>query len=202
MKIQLEGIGKRFGKEWIFRKFDYTFCSGRSYAITGSNGSGKTTLLRSIAGILNLNEGKIQYSFQQKALSQELLFKHLVLVGPYTDLIQEFTLREIVEFHNTFKPLTLPPKEFFKVLELEKHINKPIRNFSSGMKQKLKLGLAIFTNNRVILLDEPTTNLDKHNTDWYLRMISEHIRDQLIVVSSNQPVEYGFCQEVINLNIC
>jgi ABC-type multidrug transport system ATPase subunit len=201
MKIRLENLGKRYNRDWIFRHLNHEFTSGKSYAITGPNGSGKSTLLQVIAGYTIHNEGSIHYHNQIGEISGEKIFGSLSIVAPYLELIEEMTLQEFLTFHTKLKPL-LPGttiKEIASIVSLENAINKEIRYYSSGMKQRLKLAQAIFSDVPLLFLDEPCTNLDKQGIGLYRRLIDEYCKERLVFVSSNDVVEYEFCDEVISV---
>ncbi|MGD1841823.1 MAG: ATP-binding cassette domain-containing protein [Thermonemataceae bacterium] len=202
MKIIVEQLGKRFNQEWIFKDFSYSFQLNQSYAIIGVNGSGKSTLLQVIAGIQPPSAGKLVYqATNQKNIEADQIFRYLSLAAPYLELIEEFTLWEHINFHRRFKklPTTLSNEALITLLRLEKARNKFIKNFSSGMKQRLKLGLAFYSTAPVLLLDEPTSNLDSENMAWYKKEVLQNRKDRLIIVSSNQPEEYDFCEHTIHL---
>ncbi|MFN8242727.1 MAG: ABC transporter ATP-binding protein [Ferruginibacter sp.] len=214
MNIILQNTGKRFNREWIFRHCSHTFQSGKAYAITGPNGSGKSTLLQVIAGAVQHSEGGIQYlsstSAQPATASdprptinpQPLtnIHRHLAIAAPYLDLIEEMTAKEILQFHEQFKPLTAPIKDILAKVGLTKATDKQMRYFSSGMKQRLKLAQAFFSDTPVLLLDEPTTNLDAEGVALYLQLVKEHTPNRLVIVSSNDKQEYAFCEEVLSIN--
>jgi len=197
MQISLTNTGKRYNREWIFRHFDYEFLSGKKYAITGSNGSGKSTLLQVIAGALTHNEGSIQMKLKDKPLPEENCFKYISIAAPYLELIEEMTANEFLSFHDQFKSLTISAKEILAAIQLEKAANKQIRYYSSGMKQRLKLAQAFFCNAPVLLLDEPTTNLDADGIALYQQLIAECSENKLVIISSNDRQEYNFCDEVL-----
>lgn len=200
MLINLSGLGKRYNYDWIFRRLDYQFLPDRSYAILGHNGSGKSTLLSILSGYLSASEGRIRYQLQGRDLAVEDLFRHLSFTAPYQELIEEFTLTELIDYHARFKQLRLPSTgALIERLYLQKARHKYIKDFSSGMKQRLKLGLAIYTESPLLLLDEPTTNLDQEGIDWYLEQVSANRKDRLVVVSSNIAHEYQFCEEQIRI---
>lgn len=202
MQITLTNTGKRYNREWIFRHCSYTFTSGKNYAITGPNGSGKSTLLQVIAGATLHNEGTIEYNDGQRTTNNEKHYSNISIAAPYLELIEEMTAREMMEFHSKFKPLkqSLPIEEMLKIVGLEKAVNKQLRYFSSGMKQRLKLAQAFFSNTPVLLLDEPTTNLDADGTALYQSLVSNYTKDKLVIVSSNVKEEYSFCEEVIKIS--
>lgn len=200
MQIVAEKLGKRFNLEWIFRNLDLNFQDNISYAITGSNGSGKSTLLQILLGIMPYSEGKIIYSNKDKSIiPAEDIYKHISIAAPYQELIEELTLSEHIDFHLKFKKFKsgISKETFIETLNLKKSSHKEIRFFSSGMKQRVKLGLAIYTDSPILLLDEPTTNLDNQGADWYREEIQKSIKNRLVIICSNQRQEYDFCDEVI-----
>lgn len=201
MTIRLSNAGKRFNRDWIFRKISYTFLAGETYAIKGSNGSGKSTLLQALAGSLAINEGKIEWEVNNSAIEADSLYQYLTIAAPYVEVIEEMTAIEFLQFHQQFKPL-LPEvsiKEILAFIGLEKAANKQIRYYSSGMKQRIKLAQAIFSNVPLLLLDEPCTNLDVVGYELYHNLISQYASNKTIIVSSNDINEYSFCKNVISI---
>lgn len=202
MKIELENIGRRFNKEWIFKKVDYQFFQGESYAILGPNGSGKSTFLQVLAGSLSPSAGKLNYSFEGRKIEDDTVFNQLSLATPYLELIEEFTLRELITYHFRFKKL-LEGWDTDKVIELlglEQSSDKEIRYFSSGMKQRTKLALACCANTPMLFLDEPTSNLDKQGVEWYHQLMRDFSKERLIIVCSNQEHEYSFCSKQLHIH--
>jgi ABC-type multidrug transport system ATPase subunit len=202
MNITFEKAGKRYNREWIFRQLDYQFGAGKAYVILGSNGSGKSTLLQSISGYYTLSEGNARFDLDGVEVAVEKVFRHISIATPYLELYEDFTLREAIEFHLRFKTIAgdLNPKEIIARLELEKTKDKAIKHFSSGMKQRVRLGLAILSETPVLLLDEPTSNLDRNGIKWYQELIAQYTKDRLVVVCSNQQEhEYEFCTEELNV---
>lgn len=201
MKIILENIGRRFNREWIFRNVDYIFEKGNSYAILGPNGSGKSTLLQLISGSLTSSEGSVYYSQDGKSIEVEQVFHELSIAAPYLELIEEFSLAEHIDFHFQFKKYRngYDRNSLITLLGLHRSEHKAVKNFSSGMKQRLKLALAFCSDTEILLLDEPTSNLDQQGVDWYLSLINEFASERLVIVCSNQAHEYAFCQYQIQV---
>ena len=201
MHIQLEQTGKKYNREWIFRGLSYTFTAGKKYAITGPNGSGKSTLLQTIAGSTVLSEGNIKYSTAGQELAPENAFKNLSICAPYLTLIEEMTALEFLAFHESFKSFMpgITLSNILEIIELTSAANKQIRYFSSGMKQRIKLAQAIFSEVPVLFLDEPCTNLDETGYALYQSLIQNYASHKLIIVSSNDKAEYHFCEEVIDI---
>jgi len=197
MKITLIDAGKRFNRDWIFRHLGYEFSPGHSYAITGANGSGKSTLLQAIAGAIALSEGSIDYAGQPP----EQVFRLLSLAAPYLEVIEEMTVAEFLHFHGSFKPFIpgISVGEIISRVGLKSAADKQIRYYSSGMKQRVRLAQAIFSDAPMLLLDEPCTNLDVEGIELYRSLVLEYGKSRLVVVSSNDPQEYDFCEEVINI---
>src|SRR5688572_16846769 len=169
MKIVAENLGKRFNREWIFRHFSFTLQPAATYAITGPNGSGKSTLSQVLWGQVPPTAGTIQYVDGNTTLPIVEVYRHLAIAAPYMDLVEEFTLEETIRFHFKFKkPVAgISVSEMPERMGLEVARGKKIAAFSSGMKQRLKLALAFYSDTPLLFLDEPTTNLDKPAIAWY-----------------------------------
>ncbi len=202
MKITLENIGRRFNRDWIFRGIDYTFTGGETYAILGPNGSGKSTLLQVLNGSLSPSAGTISYFYEDKPVEVEQVFGHLSLAAPYLELIEEFTLDEMITFHFKFKGYKkgINKEQIIDLLNLPGSKNKDIRYFSSGMKQRLKLALAFCADTPILMLDEPTSNLDSQGVDWYLSLVQQFAANRLTIICSNQEQEYSFCTRSLNIS--
>lgn len=207
MKIDLSQAGKRFNREWIFRNATIEFQQHISYAITGPNGSGKSTILQCIAGMMQLSEGTIQYANGNPAkdgasgqLANEHAYKHVSFCAPYLELIEEMTLIEFLNFHSGFKDFLpgIDVEKIIDLLELKEAAGKQIRYYS-GMKQRVKLAQAIFSDTVILLLDEPCSNLDVQGIELYHSLINDYCKERLVIVSSNDEVEYNFTNERINI---
>ena len=201
MKIKLSNAGKRFNREWIFRKVNLEFTAPTAYAITGPNGSGKSTLLQSIGGMLQLSEGSIIYTNAPTTIPPENAYTSISFCAPYLDVIEEMTFLEFLHFHKAFKPLLdgFTVNEVIAAVHLQHAAHKQIRYYSSGMKQRVKLAQAIFSNTPVVLLDEPCSNLDIAGIELYHSLIETYCPGRLVIVCSNDEVEYRFCQERISI---
>jgi ABC-type multidrug transport system ATPase subunit len=198
--ITTENLSKRFNREWIFRNLNFTFTSGNTYAITGPNGSGKSTLLQVLWGQMPPSSGTLKYAADE-SIALEDSFKHISIATPYMDLIEELTLTEQLDFHFKLrKPVNnLRIDEIISLMYLESARDKHIANFSSGMKQRVKLAQAFLTAADAIFLDEPGTNLDQQAFDWYLTQLNKVSGEKLIFIASNQPAEYP--QNAVKIDI-
>jgi ABC-type multidrug transport system ATPase subunit len=199
MQLTASNIGKRYNREWIFRGFNYSFTVGNAYAVTGPNGSGKSTLLQVLAGAVMLSEGTVAFTNATATIAPEKMHSQVSIAAPYLELIEEMTAIEMLQFHTKFKNLTLDNTSLLSLVGLEKAAHKQIRYYSSGMKQRLKLGLAIFSNTPILFLDEPCTNLDAEGIAVYQQLIADYCKQKLVIVSSNDKQEYGFCNEELKV---
>ncbi len=198
MQITLANTGKRFNREWIFRHVNVDFAAPGKYAITGPNGSGKSTLLQLISGAIPFSEGALEYK-NGSGIPAEDQFKYVSIAAPYLELVEEMTANELLAFHTRFKPFSISPAAALQLVGLNNAANKEIRYYSSGMKQRLKLAQAFFSDTPVLLLDEPITNLDDEGIQLYNQLINEFTAGRLVIISSNNLKEYRFCEHTINI---
>lgn len=192
MTIELIDIGKRFNSEWIFRHVNHRFNTGSITAIMGPNGSGKSTLLQCIAGYVVPSEGVPTYKSDKKDIAVEEIFRHLSIASPYLQLNESLSLTEVIDLQRKFKPYANNPStaEIIAYSGLQKSAGKQVKNFSSGMKQRLRLTLALLAKTQILLLDEPLSNLDKAGEDWYLQMMNQFTAGRTVIICSNHhPVE-------------
>lgn len=199
MTIDAQNIGKRFDTQWIFKNFSFKFESDKAYAIIGKNGSGKSTLLKTLAGFITPNQGLLKYLHQAQEITHEQATSHISFASPYMELIEELSVSEMINLHARLRTLIIPPNELLDTIKLS--ANAEIRNLSSGMKQRLKLALAIFTDSNVLLLDEPTSNFDAEWEKWYVQTVSSYRQNRLVIIASNHALEYEhFTKEILHLN--
>ncbi len=201
MNIVADKLGKRFDREWIFKDFSFSFLAGNCYSLTGPNGSGKSTLLQILWGQMLPSKGFVKYQSEDISLSADDVYQHVSIATPYMDLIEEFSLEEMVSFHFHHK---IPRNQItvyqaIELMELSHARHKQIRDFSSGMRQRLKLALAFFSTSDALFLDEPTTNLDKSAFQWYWKQLESRPAGQLVLIASNQPDEYPATAEKIDI---
>ncbi len=203
MQIHLTAAAKRFNKEWIFSNLDSSFTTGQYYALIGNNGSGKSTLLQIIAGYIGLTKGQISWvDADGNAIDSTKIYQHISIASPYLELVEELTALEQIAFHQQFKSIhsALKPIEILEKIGLQKAAEKQIRNFSSGMKQRLKLALAIFDQSPILLLDEPCSNLDQEGIQTYHHLMQTYAMHKLVIVASNDTQEYHFCDQQLSLS--
>lgn len=201
MKIYLEHISKRFQRHWIFKDVNLNFAAPGATAILGPNGSGKSTLLRIIAAMQSPSAGKVRFEQDNINLPAEQLYHHISFTAPSQEIVEEFTLEEFLKFHFSFKPIYhgLDVQQVINITGLQNAQHKPIADYSSGMKQRVKLAQAIFTDCPILLLDEPCTNLDDEGVQQYRDWIEQYTANKLVIVASNDIREYYFCKEQVKM---
>jgi ABC-type multidrug transport system ATPase subunit len=201
VKVTLQGISISFYQKRILKNIDFVFEEQGTYAITGGNGSGKSTVVKLLAGVLKASQGQLSHSLNTSMVSPEHLYKHLNWVAPYINIYEELNAVETFNFQKNFKNTSLSLEDFLLKTNLVEHRNKRIKYYSSGMKQRLKLALGMFFACDLLLLDEPTMNLDKNFQGWYLQNLEDLIKngDKTIIIASNAPEEYTLAQEVLDL---
>jgi len=200
MNLSLQNVGKRFERNWIFRNINQEFKAGSKTVILGPNGSGKSTLLKAISGSLTITEGNLTYSISGKEVAIDDVYTHLSIAAPYLDLPEEYTLEELIAYHKTFKKIDLSVKDIIAKLQLEHTSDRLYKRFSSGMKQRVKLGLALMSETPLLLLDEPCTALDGNAIQWYQSLIAEYAMNKTVLVfSNNKEEEYKFCKETVRI---
>ena len=197
LQIAATGLGKRFQRDWIYRGLTRTFRPGSATAVLGPNGAGKSTLLNTLSGQLLPTEGNLDYRLHGRPVPVEEVPRYLAYAAPYLELLDELTLLELLRFHTQFKPLQpgVTVERLIDLSYLERARRQPIREFSSGMKQRLKLALALYADAPLLLLDEPTTNLDATGVAWYHEHVHATRAGRTLLLSSNVPAEYAFCDE-------
>lgn len=189
-ELKAQGLGKKFYRHWVFRDIDLTLHTGDRLLVTGANGAGKSTLIRVLAGQLTPTTGTLQLTQDGKAIDPEVAHRVLSWSGPYMDLYPELTLREAVAMHFRFRDSLLPPADVIRQLRLEAHTDKQLRHFSSGMLQRVKVGLAIFTKAPLLLLDEATATMDESNARYIYDLTHAHLTDRILIYASNNAVEF------------
>lgn len=202
LHIQLDSIGKKYGSEWIFKNLNFNLEPGDKLALLGGNGSGKSTLLQIISGYVLPNAGKVIYKNGEQNEETENYKNQLSIATPYLDVVEDYTLAELIEHCSVYKPFlnNLSTKEIVEITELQHAQNKHLKNYSSGMKQRVKLALAILADCPLLLLDEPASNLDSNSIEWYIKLVGWYAANKTIIVCSNSvKEEYEFCNKILNV---
>lgn len=202
MFIELHNTGKKYQREWIFREVNAQWSSGARIAIVGGNGSGKSTLAQIAAGFLSSSEGEITWKNQSHSIPRDKLFAHVSMCTPLMQLWDDFTLTENFElfcrFKSTRKELTA--SAFAAIIGLENVKHRALKDFSSGMRQRVKLGMAILADTPLLILDEPCSHLDAGAIAWYQQFLESHsVNRTILIASNNDQRELFICTEQIDI---
>ena len=199
MNIKFENVSKKFGAKKVIKNFSKSF-KRKKYAIVGDNGSGKSTLLQLISNLMTPSDGKIIYSLDDIKIDKELFIKKIIFSAPYQKLVEELTVKEFLIFHYKFRDYIKNPLKILSEFGLDNFKNTQIKNLSSGSEQKLKLLISFNTKADFILLDEPTTNLDRKGITIYTKTIKKYSKDKGIIIATNREKDIVFDEtEVIEL---
>lgn len=200
MHIELNKISKRYGYQWILRDLDLEIPSGSILGVNGLNGSGKSTLIKIISGFLSPSDGKIIHSIDGKKINIADVYKSVSWVAPYLSLTDNYTIEEMYNLQAKFKRMkTYSFMEFNDLIDLADHRNKFIKDFSSGMQQRLQLGLAILSDTPLLLLDEPTSYLDGNSIDWYHDLLQKNISNRTVIIASNESRDLEECDRSVDV---
>lgn len=202
LTIKFQKACKRYIFEWIFLNLDLEIEFGKKYAITGPNGSGKSTFLKLLLGTIDPSKGKVIYYLDKKEISVSNAFQYFSFAAPYMSLVENYTLKEMFDFHFGFKKTLsdISFKDFKEICELDKFRNKFIKHYSSGMKQRLKLGLAILSDTPVLVLDEPTTNLDDKSKTWFKDLLDNYLGNRTLIIASNEAFDISIADYNIDIS--
>ena len=202
MRIVLQQVSKTFGRETVLTRLDHVFEAGSRTAVLGPNGSGKSTLLQLIAGASIPTKGTVHHLLKGVEVDPEDVYRHISIAAPYLNLYEDLSLREAIGIHGRFKPFRdeMPVEEVARIALVHDQLEKPVRNFSSGMKQRLKLVFAILSDTPLLLLDEPTSNLDANGIAWLKTLLQQHMEGRTLVVASNRQEDETFaCTSIVEV---
>lgn len=201
MQISLEQVGKRFGRHWIVRDYNAHFRVGEIVGVSGRNGSGKSTLLRMLAGQLTPSRGQLIFIVGEQSIGPANRYRYVSWTGPYLEIVEELTIVEFLAFHFKLKPLraNLTLAELPKLLELDQVRNRKLSDCSSGMRQRVLLGSALYADTPLLLLDEPTVTLDEEAVAWFHEQLANHTAGRLVFIASNDPEDLRSCSRLVEL---
>jgi ABC-type multidrug transport system ATPase subunit len=196
MQLDVVNIGKHYNHQWLFKDISFSLQKGQSMAITGKNGSGKSTLLQIVYGLVQADEGKVL--FNQNTLSE--MHNIFAISSPYMELPMDFSINEIFGLYADLGKTKMNLQDFLDYSKFsQKQSIKSVKYFSSGMLQRLKTALCLVSENPILLLDEPLSNMDKQGEEWYKNCFEKVMTSKIIIVASNHPVEYEFTQFKIDI---
>lgn len=199
MHISLNRLSKTYHNTSIFKDLTYELESGKRYGIAGYNGSGKSTLVKIIGGFVTPNSGTIEHITIDKKIAIENVYHYTSFAAPYLDLPTELRFYELLDFHFSMKRRkdSITNDGIRSIFELPLHL--PIRQFSSGMLQRVKLALAFFTDSALLLLDEPTETLDENGFELYQLLLKKYSHGRTIIIASNKESDFINCESILRM---
>lgn len=184
--LRCDNLGKAFGRRWLFRKLSLEVPKGEGLVIVGPNGSGKTTLLRLLCGLVLPTEGNIVWHWNGYHLpprqARPLIGAVLPECEPYDELTAWENLRLVADLRGASVEL-LPA--WLERVGLTNAKNQLVREFSSGMRLRLKLAMALLHEPPFLLLDEPTAMLDSQGRTLLGELIAEQKRRGIVAIATN-----------------
>lgn len=199
-QLKGESVTKTFGRRLIFSDINFSYANPGIYGIAGCNGSGKSTLVKIIAGIISPTKGKVLHYSSGKIIEQENLHNYIGFVAPYLILYDEFSAEENLHYFADIRGIEYNKNRIdalLKKFSLYERRNDIVKGYSSGMKQRLKYIFALMHSPELILLDEPTSNLDSSGKEVVYEIIKEAAVTSIVVVASNEENDLSFCKEIV-----
>lgn len=201
--LKCTNLGKAFGRRWLFRQFSFTVTQGTGLVILGPNGSGKTTLLRLLCGLVKPTKGQVIWEINGIKLKPNQVRSLIGAVLPDCEPYEELTAQENMELVADLHGINRNPiGEWLERVGLSHAKRQLVREFSSGMKLRLKLAMAFVHEPIALLLDEPTAMLDEQGRQIVSELIAEKKREGIVIIATNdeRDVSYGEQQIVLGKN--
>lgn len=200
--IEAVGLNKSFGRRLIFNDLQFKFDKSGIYGISGPNGSGKSTLVKIIAGIIGASKGKINHKVNGKEIREENLHNHIGFVSPYLILYEEFSTYENMKLFADIRGIKFNSDRVDYLLEkflLFKRKDDLLKTYSSGMKQRVKFIFALMHTPELLILDEPTSNLDDEGKNSVYELIKEEGQKNIVLIASNEKNDLEICSDIVFL---
>jgi heme exporter protein A len=200
--IHAIGLNKSFGRRLIFKDLNFTFDKPGVYGISGPNGSGKSTLVKIIAGIIGSSKGKILHKLNDKELSEEHFHNHIGFVAPYLVLYEEFSTYENLKLFSDIRGIPFNKDRVDYLLNkflLFKRKDDLLKTYSSGMKQRVKFIFALMHLPQLVILDEPTSNLDEEGKNSVYEIVKEEGQKNIVLIASNEKTDLQYCSNLVYL---
>jgi len=201
--VEATEISQKFNRRRIFEAISFKISGGQSLAITGPNGSGKTTLIKIICQLLRPTSGKLLIRNEERIIHPHQIYPYVGLVGPYLQLYNNLSALENYTFFARIRGLTVDIQHFKQLmvrLGLQGREFDELRTYSSGMLQRMKYVVAIMHQPRILILDEPTANLDEDGSEIIYGIMEDQKKENILIIATNEPEEVKFGEETVVLN--
>lgn len=199
--LEVSNLRKDFDRRPIFKNLNFTLANSDSLAITGKNGSGKSTLIKVLANTYSQTSGNVSFTIDGKPVERQHFYNYIGFVSPYLNLYDEFTGYENLHFVTKLRGLKSGIiDDVLKRVGLFERRHDLVKIYSSGMKQRLKLAFSIIHNPLILMLDEPTSNLDAEGIKVVDNIAEEYKHERILIIATNDEHERSLCKSDINLN--
>ena len=202
--LTVESLSKEFNRRVVFADISFILAERGSLAVTGKNGSGKSTLAKILCGLLSASKGTVTYSVAGKQIDPALIFRHVGLVSPYISMYDEFSGLENLSLYSEIRNLSgdsvADQERLLKQFGIFERRHSEVRTYSSGMKQRLKYAAALLHQPPVLILDEPTANLDEEGAATVRALMRTQAEQGILIIATNDKDDLSFAQRVIDLN--
>jgi len=203
MRIEAKNIYKHFNSRVVLKNVHFEVHSGESLVITGPNGSGKTTLIRIICGLISPNKGELHFYNEKEEIPAEDRYQYIGLVGPYLQLYNQLTAWENIEFFSKIRGIKRETAYYLNLMErlgLRGREEDVLKTYSSGMQQRMKYVIALLHEPEILILDEPTANLDEKGSRIVYEIMQEQMASKLLILATNEPNEVKFGKKRLQVN--
>jgi len=200
--LEAYGLNKSFGRRLIFNDLQFKFDKSGVYGISGPNGSGKSTLVKIIAGIIGASQGKIFHKLDEKEIAEEHIHNHIGFVSPYLVLYEEFTTYENLKLFADIRGVKFNQERVDYLLNkflIFKRKDDLLKTYSSGMKQRVKFIFALMHSPQLLILDEPTSNLDDEGKNSVYEIVKEEGQKNIVLIASNEKNDLELCDDTVYL---
>jgi heme exporter protein A len=201
-QVKVEKLTKIYGRRLIFKDITFCFDQNGMWGISGHNGSGKSTLVKILAGIIGASKGSVTHLLGEKKITPDKLHEHIGFVAPYLVLYDEFSAQENLMHVSKIREVPFNKEKIDYLLNeflLYDRRNDEVKGYSSGMKQRLKYVFALMHSPKVLILDEPTSNLDSSGKETVYKIIQSEAASTIVIIASNEESDLALCRDVIQL---
>ncbi|MGA7159542.1 MAG: ABC transporter ATP-binding protein [Bacteroidota bacterium] len=204
ISVSVESLSKAFNRRIIFDNITFSLRERQSVAVTGKNGSGKSTLAKILCGLLSPSRGQIRCSIDGEAILTEGIYQHVGLVSPYITMYEEFSgIENLVVFahiRGLRGNIIEDSENLLKRFGIYARRNDEVRTYSSGMKQRLKYAAALLHRPEILVLDEPTANLDEEGVGVVRSTMRSQIENGILIIATNDKEDLDYAQSRIDLD--
>ena len=200
--VQAVGLSKSFKKQEVLKSLSVDFYEGDRIALIGQNGAGKTTLIRCLLGQY-VYKGELMVLGKNPRKDRIAVLNEVGFV-PQIPPPLKITVKEMLSFFSNL--CNVPSDKFISIaerlgLKIKDSLSKPFVALSGGMKQKLLVSFALGKQPDILLMDEPSANLDPSAREIFFDYLAEYNKEALLILSSHRMSEIeGLVNRVVEMD--